>query len=131
MSVWRSKAESLLPTGATMVSLRQLCSRDLSRTTKLILYKTLILSMGSVAWTLLSTDAAVLRVFEKKALRKIFGLVRVGDDFRSRSNSELFDLLNGKLCSLLSSSGCAGSAMSRSMLRRDGYLMRGSAEDGE
>ena len=39
---------------------------------------------------LLSTDAADLRVFERKVLRKIFGLVRVGDDFRIRFNSELY-----------------------------------------
>ena len=61
----------------------QLNNRDLSRTTKLILYKTLILSVllyGAEAWTLLSTDAAHLRVFERKVLCKIFGPVRVGDD---------------------------------------------------
>ena len=40
----------------------------------------------------LSTDAATLRVFERKVLRKIFDPVRVGDDFRIQSNSEL---LNG------------------------------------
>ena len=76
---------------------RQLSSRDLSRTTKLTLYKTLILPVllyGAVAWTVLSTDAAALRVFERKVLRKIFGPVRVGDDFRIRYNSELYELLN-------------------------------------
>ena len=41
----------------------------------------------------ISTDAAALRVFERKVLRKIFGW-RVGDDFRIRSNSELYELLN-------------------------------------
>ena len=69
----------------------------LSRTTKLILYKTLILPVllyGAEAWTLLSTDAAALRVFERKLLRKIFGPVRVGDDFRIRFKSELYELLN-------------------------------------
>ena len=62
------------------------------KTTKLILYKTLILPVflyGPEAWTLLSTDAAALRVFE----RKIFGPVRVGDDFRIRVNSELYEHL--------------------------------------
>ena len=76
---------------------RQLSSRDLSRTTKLTLYKTLILPVlfyGAEAWTLLSTDAAVLKVFKRKVLCKIFGPVRVGDDFRIRSNSELYELLN-------------------------------------
>ena len=37
---------------------------------------------------------AALRVFERKVLRKIFGPVRVGDDFRIRFNSELYELLN-------------------------------------
>ena len=46
------------------------------------------------AWTLLSTDAAALRVFKRKDLRKIFGPVRVEDDFRIRFNSELYELLN-------------------------------------
>ena len=44
----------------------QLSNRDLSRTTKLIFYKTLILPVlfyGAEAWTPLSTDAAALRVF--------------------------------------------------------------------
>ena len=63
----------------------------------LILYKTLILPLllyGAEAWTLLSTDAAALRVFVRKVLRRIFGPVRVGDDFRIRFNSELYELLN-------------------------------------
>ena len=37
---------------------------------------------GAEAWILLSTDAAVLRVFERKVVRKFFGPVRVDDDFR-------------------------------------------------
>ena len=35
-----------------------------------------------------------MRVFERKVLRKIFGPVRVGDDFRIGFNSELYELLN-------------------------------------
>ena len=41
-----------------------------------------------------NTDAAVLRVFGRKVQRKIFGLVRVDDDFLIRSKNELYDLLN-------------------------------------
>ena len=43
---------------------------------------------------LLSADVAALRVFERKVLRKIFGPIRVGNDFRIRFNSELYELLN-------------------------------------
>ena len=56
-----------------------------------------MLLYGAEAWTLLSTDAAALRVFERKVLRKIFGPVRVGDDFRIRFNSELYELLNDNM----------------------------------
>ena len=49
---------------------------------------------GAEALTLLSTDATALRVFERKVLRKIFGPVRVGNDFRIRFNSELYELLD-------------------------------------
>ena len=43
---------------------------------------------------LLSTDAATLKVFGRKVPRKVFDPVRVGDDFRNISNSELYELLN-------------------------------------
>ena len=66
----------------------QLSNRELSRTTKLILYKTLILPV------LLSTYATTLRTFERKVLRKLFGPVWVGDDFCIRSNNELYELFN-------------------------------------
>ena len=63
----------------------------------LLLYKALIPPVflyGAEAWTLLSTDAAALRVVGSKVLRKIFGPMRFGDDFRIRHNSELYELLN-------------------------------------
>ena len=67
---------------------RQLSSRDLSRATKLTLYKVLILTVllyGAEAWTLWCNDAAALGAFDRKVLRKIFGPVRVGDDYRIRT----------------------------------------------
>ena len=54
----------------------------------------LVLLYGGKAWTLLSTDAAALRLFERKVLSKIFSPVRVDDDLRIRFNSELYELLN-------------------------------------
>ena len=53
-----------------------------------------MLLFDAAACTLSSTDAAALRVIEKKVLRKIFDLVRVGDDFCNRSNNELYQLLS-------------------------------------
>ena len=53
-----------------------------------------VLLYGAQTWTLLSTDAAALRIFERKVLRMTFGSVRVSDDFRIRFNSELYELLN-------------------------------------
>ena len=41
-----------------------------------------------------STDSAALGVFERKVLRKIFSPVRVGDDYRIRTNWELYELFN-------------------------------------
>ena len=73
----------------------QLSKRDFSRTTKLLLYKTLILPVllyGAEAWTLLRTHAAALRIFERKVRRKIFDPMQVGNDFRIRFNSELYEL---------------------------------------
>ena len=49
---------------------------------------------GAEAWTLLSTNAAAMRVFERKVLRKIFISVRVAADFCIRFNSEQYELLN-------------------------------------
>ena len=49
---------------------RQLSSSELFHATKLILYKTLILPPK--AWTVLSTNATAVRVFERKVLLKIF-----------------------------------------------------------
>ena len=47
-----------------------------------------------ICMDLLSDDVAALRVFERKVLRNIFVPIRVGDDFRIRFNSELYELLN-------------------------------------
>ena len=95
----------------------QLSNRGLSRTMKLILYKTEtipVLLYGAEAWILLSTELAMISASVIIA--------------SCRST-----LTTWTLCRILIFSGCAGSAMPlvcRRMLRRDGYLMRGSAVVG-
>ena len=62
-----------------------------------MLYHTLIPSVllyGADAWTLLSINVIALEVTIRKALRKMFGPMRVGDDLRIRTNNELYTLLN-------------------------------------
>ena len=49
---------------------------------------------GAEAWILLSPDAAALRVFNRNVLSKIFGPVRVSNDFYFRSNCKLHELPN-------------------------------------
>ena len=94
----------------------RLSSRVLTRATKLTLYKALILPVllyCAQAWALSSTDAAALGVFERTVLRKIFGPVRAGDDYRIRTNRKLYEhLMTWTLLSVLITSGSAGSAMS-------------------
>ena len=71
--------------------------RGVTRTTKLILCKTVILPVlfySAEAWTLLNTDAAALLLLESKVLRKIFGPLGFGADFRIRFNSELYEFFN-------------------------------------
>ena len=74
---------------------KQMRSKALSRRTKLKLYKTLILPVllyGAESWTISASDALALGVFERKILRKIFGPVRIGVEYRIRMNHELYEL---------------------------------------
>lgn len=72
-------------------------SRDVTRATKVFLYKTLIrpvLTYGSETWPLTKELERQLLVFERKVLRRIFGPVREGDTWRIRHNEELRLLYN-------------------------------------
>ena len=75
--------------------IKQLQSRNLSRTTKSVLYKTLIrpvLTYASETWVLSKTNERQLAVFERKILRKIYGPLNEGGVWRRRYNQELYDL---------------------------------------
>ena len=74
---------------------KQLSNRDLSRMTKLILYKTFthpVLLYGADAFILLSTVSAALKLFERKVPRKIFSPVGVNDDFLSEFHKLINDM---------------------------------------
>ena len=71
---------------------RHLKSKNISRKTKCSMYRTLIkpvLLYGSESWIVLEKDASLLRVFERKVLRTIFGPINENGVFRRRYNHEL------------------------------------------
>jgi hypothetical protein len=71
-------------------------SKHLSRNAKLKIYKTLIrpiLSYGSEAWTMTSEETNALRIFERKIVRRIYGPINEGENWRIRTNKEIEDIL--------------------------------------
>jgi hypothetical protein len=70
-------------------------SKAVSRTTKIRMYKTIIRPVvlcGSEAWCLTANDEKILRIWERKVLRKIFGPICVAGYWRSRTNEEVRQL---------------------------------------
>jgi hypothetical protein len=63
------------------------------------IYKTLIrpvVMYGSETWTLTKSDENLLRIFNRKILRKFYGLIQEGDIWRIRNNEELNGSVNGE-----------------------------------
>lgn len=74
---------------------QQFTSRILTRTSKTILYKTLIipvLKYGSEAWVLTKSDEKLIAAFERKVLRRIYGAINEDNLWRRRYNAELYEL---------------------------------------
>jgi hypothetical protein len=60
-----------------------------------MLYKTLIhtvLTYGNETWTLSKKSENALSIFERKILRRIYGLVQDDGQWRIRCNKELYEL---------------------------------------
>lgn len=75
-----------------------LSSLDLDRNSKRNIYKGImksILTYGSRAWALSKADEELLKIFERKILRKILGSIRQGNGWRSRMNDERERLRKG------------------------------------
>jgi len=74
-------------------------SKIIKRSAKIQIYKTLVrpvLTYGSETWTLTKSDENLLRIFERKILRKTYGLIQEGDIWRIRNNEELNRSINGQ-----------------------------------
>lgn len=72
-----------------------LCSRLLSRGTKIKIYKAIIrpvLTYACATWTLRKIHAEKIDRFERKVLRRIVGPVRSNGAYRLRKNKEIYDL---------------------------------------
>jgi len=70
-------------------------SKQIHRNNKIRFYKSLIkpvLSYGSVTWTLTQTTEQMLKTFERKILRRIYGPIQEGGRWRPRWNNELYTL---------------------------------------
>jgi len=65
-------------------------SKAISRTTKTTIRPVVL--CGSEAWCLTANDEKILRIWERKVLRKIFGPICVAGYWRSRTNEEVGQL---------------------------------------
>ena len=73
-------------------------SKIIRRAVKIQIYRTLIrpvATYGAETWTLTKSDENLLTIFERKIMRKIYGLIQEGDIWRIRHN-ELNRLINGE-----------------------------------
>jgi hypothetical protein len=74
---------------------KHLQSPNLQRQTKCILYRTLkrpLLTYGSECWSLPKEDGNMLRIFERRILRKIHGPINDNGTRRTRYNNDLYTL---------------------------------------
>ena len=65
----------------------------------MLIYKTLmrpVVTYRSETWALTISDENLLRIFDRKILRKIYGPIQVGDIWRIRNNEELNRSINGE-----------------------------------
>jgi hypothetical protein len=56
----------------------------------------IFLTYGSETWTLTKSDENLLRIFERKIPRKIYGRIQEGDTWRIRNDEELNRSINGE-----------------------------------
>jgi hypothetical protein len=79
---------------------RQLVNSSLiSRNSWLQIYRTLVgpvVTCGSEPWTLTVEEERALAVFERKILRKIYGVVKENELWRIRRNDELEVIIKGE-----------------------------------
>uniref|UniRef100_A0A8D8XZ49 Craniofacial development protein 2 n=1 Tax=Cacopsylla melanoneura TaxID=428564 RepID=A0A8D8XZ49_9HEMI len=81
---------------AYYANLGLLKNKLINRTTKMQIYKTLIrpvATYGGETWTLTEADKERLRRFERRIIRKIYGGVKINNEWRIRYNAEINGIL--------------------------------------
>jgi hypothetical protein len=74
-------------------------NRHINRSAKMRIYKTLIrpvVTYGCESWTMKKEDENILRRFERKIIRRIYGPVRQGREWRIRNNEEIDNVIRKK-----------------------------------
>lgn len=95
-----------------------LSDKDISRSVKVKLYKTIIRPIATFAsetWVLTQEDLRKIEIWERKVLRRIFGGIKENDEWRRRTNKELAEVYNEPNI---------GSVIRQSRLRWLGHLIR-------
>jgi hypothetical protein len=83
---------------ATFGKLYRIC-RYINRGVKMQIYKTLIrpvLTYGCESWTMKKEDENILRRFERKIIRRMYGPVKQGREWRIRNNEEIDNIIRKK-----------------------------------
>lgn len=84
---------------AVFANNRLLKSKLISRNCKMQIYKTLIrpiITYGSETWVLSNIDENILKSFEYRVLRRIFGAIYENNAWRKRYNHEIERLIKGE-----------------------------------
>jgi hypothetical protein len=71
----------------------------INRSAKMQIYKTLIrpvVTYGFESWTIEKKDENILRRFERKIIRRIYGPVKQGREWRIRNNEEIDNIIRKK-----------------------------------
>jgi hypothetical protein len=66
---------------------------------KMQIYKTLVrpvVTYGCESWTMKKEDENILRRFERKIIRRIYGPVEQGREWRIRNNEEIDNIIRKK-----------------------------------
>lgn len=70
-------------------------AKNITRAVKLRVYQTIIrptVTYACETWTLTKKEENKLEIWERKILRRIFGGIKVQDEFRRRTNREIYEL---------------------------------------